>query len=175
MRGQWFIDGTWLPLEEDESDHIETEYLARFRGQQMRDTYEMEMVTTTVDSKDAIYSLKLSRSHVDWHSVDEVYLYSDATTSKIARSVTQKLGFSKGIWTMSQDIDKRRYLMEYLVEPFTSMSNSLKNLTWSHFYNNWNETQGQRSPMNLRYDADMEVLYGQVNNLISFDTCSISP
>uniref|UniRef100_A0A8B9KZJ2 DDHD domain containing 1a n=1 Tax=Astyanax mexicanus TaxID=7994 RepID=A0A8B9KZJ2_ASTMX len=42
-----------------------------------------------------IHSLKLSRSHVDWHSVDEVYLYSDATTSKIARTVTQKLGFSK--------------------------------------------------------------------------------
>ncbi|EOA96359.1 Phospholipase DDHD1, partial [Anas platyrhynchos] len=43
----------------------------------------------------AIHSLKLSRNHVDWHSVDEVYLYSDATTSKIARTVTQKLGFSK--------------------------------------------------------------------------------
>uniref|UniRef100_A0A4W3IVF7 DDHD domain containing 1a n=1 Tax=Callorhinchus milii TaxID=7868 RepID=A0A4W3IVF7_CALMI len=42
-----------------------------------------------------IHSLKLSRNHVDWYSVDEVYLYSDATTSKIARTVTQKLGFSK--------------------------------------------------------------------------------
>lgn len=47
----------------------------------------------------AIHSLKLSRTHVDWHSVDEVYLYSDATTSKIARTVTQKLGFSKGQWS----------------------------------------------------------------------------
>lgn len=52
MRGQWFIDGTWLPLEEDESDLIELEHLSQFRGQQMRDTYEMEVVTTTVDSKD---------------------------------------------------------------------------------------------------------------------------
>ncbi|XP_041069734.1 phospholipase DDHD1b isoform X5 [Carcharodon carcharias] len=42
-----------------------------------------------------IHSLKLSRNHVDWYSVDEVYLYSDTTTSKIARTVTQKLGFSK--------------------------------------------------------------------------------
>uniref|UniRef100_A0A3B5QLE5 DDHD domain containing 1 n=1 Tax=Xiphophorus maculatus TaxID=8083 RepID=A0A3B5QLE5_XIPMA len=42
-----------------------------------------------------IHHLKLSRTHVDWHSVEEVYLYSDATTSKIARTVTQKLGFSK--------------------------------------------------------------------------------
>ncbi|XP_051951286.1 phospholipase DDHD1-like [Xyrauchen texanus] len=95
MRGQWFTDGTWLPLEVEDSDLIELEHLARFRGQQMKDTFDTEAVTTTVDSKDAIHSLKLSRSHVDWHSVDEVYLYSDATTSKIARTVTQKLGFSK--------------------------------------------------------------------------------
>ncbi|XP_016408162.1 phospholipase DDHD1-like [Sinocyclocheilus rhinocerous] len=95
MRGQWFTDGTWLPLEEEDSDLIELEHLGRFRGRQMKDTFDTEAVATTVDSKDAIHSLKLSRSHVDWHSVDEVYLYSDATTSKIARTVTQKLGFSK--------------------------------------------------------------------------------
>ncbi|XP_062407340.1 phospholipase DDHD1b [Sardina pilchardus] len=95
MRGQWFTDGTWLPLEEEDSDLIELEHLARFRGQQMRDTFETEVVPTTVDVKDSLHSLKLSRSHVDWHSIDEVYLYSDATTSKIARTVTQKLGFSK--------------------------------------------------------------------------------
>ncbi|XP_035023582.2 phospholipase DDHD1 isoform X1 [Hippoglossus stenolepis] len=129
MRGQWFIDGTWLPLEEEESDLIEQEHLSHFRGQQMQDTFESDLVVKTVDSKDvlshlppfylpflfkwsgyqtsakttchkrkrcqAIHSLKLSRTHVDWHSVDEVYLYSDATTSKIARTVTQKLGFSK--------------------------------------------------------------------------------
>ncbi|KAF7661852.1 hypothetical protein LDENG_00251720 [Lucifuga dentata] len=129
MRGQWFTDGTWLPLDEEESDLIELEHLNHFRGQQMQDTFETDMVVKTVDSKDvlsylppiyfpflfkwsgyqtsakttclkrkwcqAVHSLKLSRTHVDWHSVDEVYLYSDATTSKIARTVTQKLGFSK--------------------------------------------------------------------------------
>ncbi|XP_036448816.1 phospholipase DDHD1 isoform X2 [Colossoma macropomum] len=95
MRGQWFIDGTWTPMEEDESDLIEKEHLTCFRGQQMQDSFENDVVVKTVDTKDAIHSLKLSRSHVDWHSVDEVYLYSDATTSKIARTVTQKLGFSK--------------------------------------------------------------------------------
>ncbi|XP_040055444.2 phospholipase DDHD1 isoform X2 [Gasterosteus aculeatus] len=95
IRGQWFIDGTWVLLEEEESDLIEQEHLNRFRGQQMQDTFETDMLVGTVDSKDAIHHLKLSRTHVDWHSVDEVYLYSDATTSKIARTVTQKLGFSK--------------------------------------------------------------------------------
>ncbi|XP_021257519.1 phospholipase DDHD1 isoform X2 [Numida meleagris] len=94
MRGQWFIDGTWQPLEEEESNLIEQEHLSRFRGQQMQESFDME-VSKPVDGKEAIHSLKLSRNHVDWHSVDEVYLYSDATTSKIARTVTQKLGFSK--------------------------------------------------------------------------------
>uniref|UniRef100_A0A8C2TJX5 DDHD domain containing 1 n=1 Tax=Coturnix japonica TaxID=93934 RepID=A0A8C2TJX5_COTJA len=100
MRGQWFIDGTWQPLEEEESNLIEQEHLNRFRGQQMQESFDME-VSKPVDGKEGkitfhtIHSLKLSRNHVDWHSVDEVYLYSDATTSKIARTVTQKLGFSK--------------------------------------------------------------------------------
>lgn len=95
MRGQWFIDGSWLPLDEEESDLIEQEHLSHFRGQTMQDTLDTELVVSTVDRKDAIHHLKLSRTHVDWHSVEEVYLYSDATTSKIARTVTQKLGFSK--------------------------------------------------------------------------------
>ncbi|XP_004682151.1 PREDICTED: phospholipase DDHD1 [Condylura cristata] len=94
MRGQWFIDGTWQPLEEEESNLIEQEHLTCFRGQQMQETFDIE-VSKPIDGKDAIHSFKLSRNHVDWHSVDEVYLYSDATTSKIARTVTQKLGFSK--------------------------------------------------------------------------------
>ncbi|XP_032883156.1 phospholipase DDHD1 isoform X2 [Amblyraja radiata] len=94
MRGQWFIDGTWQPLEEEYSDLIEAEHLKRFRGQQIQDAFELD-VAKPMDSKDAIHSLKLSRNHVDWYGVDEVYLYSDTTTSKIARTVTQKLGFSK--------------------------------------------------------------------------------
>uniref|UniRef100_A0A2K6FCX8 DDHD domain containing 1 n=1 Tax=Propithecus coquereli TaxID=379532 RepID=A0A2K6FCX8_PROCO len=94
MRGQWFIDGTWQPLEEEESNLIEQEHLSCFRGQQMQESFDIE-VSKSIDGKDAIHSFKLSRNHVDWHSVDEVYLYSDATTSKIARTVTQKLGFSK--------------------------------------------------------------------------------
>ncbi|XP_062351804.1 phospholipase DDHD1 [Cinclus cinclus] len=128
MRGQWFIDGTWQPLEEEESNLIEQEHLKHFKGQQLQESFDME-ISKPVDGKEvlyylppfslpslfkwrgykeksdaaclkrkhsqAIHSLKLSRNHVDWHSVDEVYLYSDATTSKIARTVTQKLGFSK--------------------------------------------------------------------------------
>lgn len=52
MRGQWFIDGSWLPLEEEESDLIEQEHLNHFRGHQMQDTFESDLVVKTVDSKD---------------------------------------------------------------------------------------------------------------------------
>lgn len=95
MRGQWFTEGTWTPVEEDESDLIEKEHLACFQGQQIQDSFEIDTLAKTVDRQDAIHSLQLSHTHVDWYSIDEVYLYSDATTSKIARTVTQKLGFSK--------------------------------------------------------------------------------
>ncbi|XP_065541322.1 phospholipase DDHD1 isoform X3 [Lathamus discolor] len=153
MRGQWFIDGTWQPLEEEEGNLIEQEHLNCFKGQQLQESFDIEDQAKPVDrtevlyylpssslpslfkwrgyknsdaaclkrkrsevekldlipeefedrfspdcySSSAIHSLKLSRNHVDWHSVDEVYLYSDATTSKIARSVTQKLGISKAL------------------------------------------------------------------------------
>ncbi|XP_062474458.1 phospholipase DDHD1 isoform X2 [Pezoporus occidentalis] len=97
MRGQWFIDGTWQPLEEEEGNLIEQEHLNCFKGQQLQESFDIEEQAKPVDRKEAIHSLKLSRNHVDWHSVDEVYLYSDATTSKIARSVTQKLGISKAL------------------------------------------------------------------------------
>ncbi|XP_061854912.1 phospholipase DDHD1 isoform X2 [Colius striatus] len=94
MRGQWFIDGTWQPLEEEESNLIEQEHLNRFKGHQLQESFVME-VSKPVERNEVVHCLKLSRSHVDWHSVDEVYLYSDGTTCKIARTVTQKLGFSK--------------------------------------------------------------------------------
>lgn len=52
MRGQWFIDGTWLPLEEDESDLIEEEHLNCFRGQQVQDSFDTDVVAKTIDSND---------------------------------------------------------------------------------------------------------------------------
>ncbi|KAF6729800.1 Phospholipase DDHD1 [Oryzias melastigma] len=64
MRGQWFIDGTWLPLEEEESDLIEQEHLSHFRGQQTQDTIETDLVVKTVDSKDGDHpQSEVSRTH----------------------------------------------------------------------------------------------------------------
>lgn len=51
MRGQWFIDGTWQPLEEEESNLIEQEHLSCFRGQQMQENFDIEM-SKSIDGKD---------------------------------------------------------------------------------------------------------------------------
>lgn len=51
MRGQWFIGGTWQPLEEEESNLIEQEHLNRFRGQQLQESFDME-VSKPVDGKE---------------------------------------------------------------------------------------------------------------------------
>lgn len=51
MRGQWFIDGTWQPLEEEESNLIEQEHLDCFKGQQMPESFDME-VAKPVDGKE---------------------------------------------------------------------------------------------------------------------------
>lgn len=51
MRGQWFIDGTWQPLEEEESNLIEQEHLSCFKGQQMQENFDME-ISKPVDGKE---------------------------------------------------------------------------------------------------------------------------
>uniref|UniRef100_A0AAQ4QNS7 DDHD domain containing 1a n=1 Tax=Gasterosteus aculeatus aculeatus TaxID=481459 RepID=A0AAQ4QNS7_GASAC len=72
IRGQWFIDGTWVLLEEEESDLIEQEHLNRFRGQQMQDTFETDMLVGTVDSKDASSSgTRLHRGYVEEASPED--------------------------------------------------------------------------------------------------------
>ncbi|XP_056151935.1 phospholipase DDHD1 isoform X2 [Lampris incognitus] len=72
MRGQWFIDGTWLPLDEEESDLIEQEHLNCFRGQQMQDTFKSDAVVKTVDSHDASSSgTRLHRGYVEEASPED--------------------------------------------------------------------------------------------------------
>uniref|UniRef100_A0A8I3MKK8 DDHD domain containing 1 n=1 Tax=Canis lupus familiaris TaxID=9615 RepID=A0A8I3MKK8_CANLF len=71
MRGQWFIDGTWQPLEEEESNLIEQEHLSCFRGQQMQENFDIE-VTKSVDGKDASSSgTRLHRGYVEEATLED--------------------------------------------------------------------------------------------------------
>ena len=42
-----------------------------------------------------LHTEHFSEFHVDWHAINDVTLYSEYTPSKLMRSVTSKLGFSK--------------------------------------------------------------------------------
>ncbi|XP_070233935.1 phospholipase DDHD1 isoform X5 [Bos mutus] len=71
MRGQWFIDGTWQPLEEEESNLIEQEHLSRFRGQQMQESFDIE-VSKPIDGKDASSSgTRLHRGYVEEATLED--------------------------------------------------------------------------------------------------------
>ncbi|XP_065449979.1 phospholipase DDHD1 isoform X6 [Chrysemys picta bellii] len=71
MRGQWFIDGTWQPLEEEESNLIEQEHLSCFKGQQMQENFDME-VSKPVDGKEASSSgTRLHRGYVEEATLED--------------------------------------------------------------------------------------------------------
>uniref|UniRef100_UPI00358FE3F7 phospholipase DDHD1-like n=1 Tax=Myxine glutinosa TaxID=7769 RepID=UPI00358FE3F7 len=94
MRGQWFMDGTWAPVDEKDGNFIEEEYLAQFQGQV--ESIDLEgPPKSPMETLSVVHSLQLQGSHIDWNGISEVYLYSDAATSKIARTVGLKLGLSK--------------------------------------------------------------------------------
>ncbi|XP_045109954.1 phospholipase DDHD1-like isoform X2 [Portunus trituberculatus] len=87
-RGTWFYD-TWGPVEDNVADRIELEHLTHFRGHLLS---SQRLDDTT---KEAVHSLSLPEGDVEWFSASEVYLTSDATPSRLMRSVGKKLGFQR--------------------------------------------------------------------------------
>lgn len=92
MRGTWYYDGSWLPLETEQSKIIEEVHLNLFQKQlsdQATSTYD------TPHSYKILHTENFPEFHVDWHSINDVVLYSEYRHSKLMRSVTSKLGFAK--------------------------------------------------------------------------------
>ncbi|KAG8240300.1 hypothetical protein J437_LFUL014350, partial [Ladona fulva] len=92
MRGTWFYDGSWQPLESPYCDTLESEHLNLFYGDKLVDSARDDPAKV---AKSALHKKSFPDFHVEWHTSREVYLYSEATSSKLVRSVTQKLGFQK--------------------------------------------------------------------------------
>ena len=42
MRGTWFKDSSWHPVEESVGEEIEREHLVKFKGQTIQDTAQLE-------------------------------------------------------------------------------------------------------------------------------------
>eukprot|EP00106_Octopus_bimaculoides_P013488 XP_014780930.1 PREDICTED: phospholipase DDHD1-like [Octopus bimaculoides] len=93
LRGIWFYDDTWQPLEEDTSIRIESDHLGKFLGKKYPCDFS-ETVNLKV-ARQVIHHIAFSDCHVEWRNATEVYMFSDSTPSKIVRSVSQTLGFQK--------------------------------------------------------------------------------
>nr|XP_006811963.1 PREDICTED: phospholipase DDHD1-like [Saccoglossus kowalevskii] len=92
MRGTWFVDGTWQPIDESMAEELEESHLEKFRGQNKNEPPE----TLNIKGKVPIlHNIRFKDSHVDWNSLTEIYFYSDKTSSKLARSIGTSIGLSK--------------------------------------------------------------------------------
>ncbi|XP_046741833.1 phospholipase DDHD1-like isoform X1 [Diprion similis] len=95
MRGTWFYDGSWIPLEPDPSQAIEETHLTLFQKSSPTQSNSTSAASTPSHSYKVLHTKNFPEFHVDWHAVDDVALYSENTPSKLMRSVTLKLGFTK--------------------------------------------------------------------------------
>ncbi|XP_071961964.1 phospholipase DDHD1-like [Antedon mediterranea] len=92
MRGMWHHYNTSEPLEEDLAKEVERKHLLHFRGQKIMSLSEED---GNKGPKPVICSLQFKDCHVDWNSVNDIFLYSESASSRLARSIGQSLGFSK--------------------------------------------------------------------------------
>ncbi|XP_011859855.1 PREDICTED: phospholipase DDHD1-like [Vollenhovia emeryi] len=95
MRGTWYYDGSWIPLETEHSKVIEEVHLKLFQKESTDQSITTTCDTNIPQSYKVLHTEQFSEFHVDWHSINDVTLYSEYTPTKLMRSVTSKLGFAK--------------------------------------------------------------------------------
>ncbi|XP_012273270.1 phospholipase DDHD1 [Orussus abietinus] len=95
MRGTWYYDGNWTPLEAEHSKIIEEVHLRLFQKQSLTQSSSAPEINTSSHSYKVLHTEHFPEFHVDWHAINDVALYSENTPSKLMRSVTLKLGFTK--------------------------------------------------------------------------------
>lgn len=85
-RGSWFYEASWQPVEEETAKTMEDVHLSLFLGKK---SSEFPLDSHTKALRTEVFN----EFNVDWYSPNEVYVYSQATPSKLVRSFTQKLGY----------------------------------------------------------------------------------
>ncbi|KAH3854843.1 phospholipase DDHD1-like [Dreissena polymorpha] len=91
IRGTWFYDHTWQPMDEGYSSQVETQYLSSFLGHRL---YE-ETTSLHKGNKPVILSIRFTEFYVEWTSPTDVFLFKDTASSRLFRAVGNKLGVSK--------------------------------------------------------------------------------
>ncbi|XP_020282078.1 phospholipase DDHD1-like [Pseudomyrmex gracilis] len=95
MRGTWYYDGSWIPLETEHSKVIEDVHLKLFQKESNNQSSSKCDTNNSPQSYKVLHTEQFPEFHVDWHSINDVTLYSEYTPTKLMRSVTSKLGFAK--------------------------------------------------------------------------------
>ncbi|XP_069116224.1 phospholipase DDHD1-like isoform X1 [Argopecten irradians] len=89
-RGTWFYDDYWQPLEDEYAQEIESIHISKYMG------HKLDQPPTTKGKKQVIQRKNFPEFYVDWNAVDEIYIFSESASSKIFRSVSNKIGIPKG-------------------------------------------------------------------------------
>ncbi|XP_015126748.1 phospholipase DDHD1 [Diachasma alloeum] len=95
MRATWYYEASWIPLELEHSRVIEESHLRLFEKRKSSTAGSTPEEASPSHSYRVLHTERFSEFHVDWHAINDVALYSEYTTSKLMRSVTSRLGFSK--------------------------------------------------------------------------------
>ncbi|XP_063983153.1 regulator of microtubule dynamics protein 2-like isoform X2 [Diachasmimorpha longicaudata] len=95
MRATWYYEASWIPLELEHSRVIEESHLKLFEKRKGSTAGSTPEEASPSHSYRVLHTERFSEFHVDWHAINDVALYSEYTTSKLMRSVTSRLGFSK--------------------------------------------------------------------------------
>lgn len=88
-RGSWFYQNNGQPFDADTSDVLEQAHLELYAG---HNSSEYVIDVKNGGRPPVSHTENFPDSTVMWYTPYEVYLYSQATPSKIVRSISQKLG-----------------------------------------------------------------------------------
>ncbi|XP_043278278.1 phospholipase DDHD1-like isoform X2 [Venturia canescens] len=97
MRGTWFYDGSWIPIDTEDANVLEEVHLRLFEKPSPTppsSTTPDELPASSQTSR-VLHTQHFPDFHVDWHAINDVTRYSEYKHSKLMRSVTSKLGFTK--------------------------------------------------------------------------------
>ncbi|XP_021379942.1 phospholipase DDHD1-like isoform X2 [Mizuhopecten yessoensis] len=88
-RGLWFYDDYWQPVEDEYAQEIESVHIAKYMG------HKLNQPPQSKGRKQVVQRKNFPEFYIDWNSVDEIFLFSESASSKIFRSVSNKIGIAK--------------------------------------------------------------------------------
>lgn len=91
MRGTWFYDHTWQPVEDGYATQIETEYLGKFLGHRLDEASQ----TDKKAPRPVLLNIRFAEFYLEWNTPTDVFMFSDTASSRLLRAVGNKIGVQK--------------------------------------------------------------------------------